>query len=305
MTVEVQVALATFNGASWLDEQLHSIATQTIPAQVIVGDDQSNDATLEILRAWGPKMPGGMKILPSVDARLGAKNNFNRVLTACTAPWVACCDQDDVWLPDHLELLCDGGRATLSPVLNAGDLQVCNSTMKPLHTSFRRMQAFDATRCKDLRTLTVMNVFPGCAMAFTKPLLKLALPIPSGATQHDWWLALCATTLGTLNVIEQPVIKYRLHEGNAIGAKRFNVKGLLSYFILRGHRLGSELDRCAEMSAELIGRHQGMMSTEQLQVLNATVALKHVGMLSRWLIVRKSGIRRLPWQRQAKMIFYG
>ena len=46
----VSVALCTYNGERFLQEQLDSIAMQTrLPDEVVVGDDCSSDTTIEIL----------------------------------------------------------------------------------------------------------------------------------------------------------------------------------------------------------------------------------------------------------------
>ena len=69
-----------------------------------------------------------------------------------------------------------------------------------------------------LSFLLSMNCIPGCTLAFNRELAKLAAPIPGQSPMHDWWLALVAATLDAIIYIDRPLLLYRQHAGNAIGA---------------------------------------------------------------------------------------
>ncbi|WP_293408755.1 glycosyltransferase [Piscinibacter sp.] len=101
----VRVLLATFNGAPWLDEQLHSIfAQQGVRISVVASDDSSSDGTPELLQAWIGR--GALTVLPSTGARFGsAHRNFLRLIRDTElgdAAFFALSDQDDIWLPQKL-----------------------------------------------------------------------------------------------------------------------------------------------------------------------------------------------------------
>src|SRR5690242_9206183 len=56
--MRVSVAMCTFNGAEYLQEQLDSIAAQTLaPAELVVCDDGSSDATAEIVSKFTAQAP--------------------------------------------------------------------------------------------------------------------------------------------------------------------------------------------------------------------------------------------------------
>jgi len=63
------------------------------------------------------------------------------------------------------------------------------------------------------------NYVTGCAMLINRSLLKMSLPIPSEAIMHDWWIALIASAYGKTFQIYQPLVKYRQHGTNEVGAK--------------------------------------------------------------------------------------
>jgi len=99
----VSIALATWNGARFLRDQLASYECQTIlPTELVISDDGSTDRTLEILAEFARSATFPVRIL-SGGERLGFADNFFRAANACTSQFIAFSDQDDVWLPKKLE----------------------------------------------------------------------------------------------------------------------------------------------------------------------------------------------------------
>jgi rhamnosyltransferase len=102
----VRVLLATYNGASWLDEQLQSIFGQErVRVSVVASDDSSSDGTRALLEGWA-RRHGAVSLLPAT-ARFGsAHRNFLRLIRDAdpsNADFFALADQDDIWLPHKLE----------------------------------------------------------------------------------------------------------------------------------------------------------------------------------------------------------
>ena len=103
----VSVVLCTFNGASYIGEQIDSILGQSHPPdEIVIADDGSSDETLEIAsrqiaRAASTTRPQ-LEILKVTDG-LGAAGNFSRALAAASADVVFLADQDDVWRRDKIE----------------------------------------------------------------------------------------------------------------------------------------------------------------------------------------------------------
>lgn len=307
----LDVALATWNGATWLPEQLASLAAQTRSAAVVAGDDGSGDATPGILGAWADRLPGGLRLLPGEPARLGAAANFSRVLSTCAADWVACCDQDDVWDADHLERLLAAGRACAAtlpagaPVLVVADMRVVDGEGRPLHPSFWGRQGFDPRRGARLRSLAVMNIFPGCAMLANRALLRLVLPVPAAAPMHDWWMALCAAALGGIAVVAEPVGSYRVHGGNALGAGAFTWRHGLGRLATGDGRVRAGLLAASRQCAALVDRHRDRLPSDAAAVLEAAAGLGGESWLGRRRTILRNGLARHPWQRQLNLLLRG
>src|SRR5215217_2190591 len=95
--MRISIAMATYNGAGYLQEQLESFLSQTRqPDELIVCDDGSGDATLDILERFRQSVPFAVQIHRN-ETRLGFTKNFEKALLKCSGDLVFLSDQDDVW----------------------------------------------------------------------------------------------------------------------------------------------------------------------------------------------------------------
>lgn len=101
--MRVSIAMATFNGARFLAEQLHSFTTQTrLPDELVVSDDGSSDETLAILRTFCERSPFPVNILNNDTGLHGVYHNFANALLHATGDVIFFSDQDDVWVPEKV-----------------------------------------------------------------------------------------------------------------------------------------------------------------------------------------------------------
>lgn len=102
---KVSVFMPCYNAADNLDETLESIARQTLADfELVVVDDGSSDATLDILVAWAARDPR-FRVLAKPHG--GVIQAANAALAACQAPYLARMDADDVAAPDRLATQAD------------------------------------------------------------------------------------------------------------------------------------------------------------------------------------------------------
>ena len=100
--VTISVAMTTFNGAAYLEEQLNSLLDQRhLPLELVIGDDGSEDETLVILERFAGRAPFPVLVQRNVR-RLGFRENFIRTAERCRGELITFCDQDDIWHPDNL-----------------------------------------------------------------------------------------------------------------------------------------------------------------------------------------------------------
>ena len=101
----VSVAMATFNGARYIRQQLASLAAQShLPLELVVTDDGSTDETLNLVDEFATHAPFPVFVHRN-KTRLGHRANFLQAAILCTSDLVAFCDQDDVWHRRKIEVL--------------------------------------------------------------------------------------------------------------------------------------------------------------------------------------------------------
>ncbi|MGF6379105.1 glycosyltransferase involved in cell wall biosynthesis [Paraburkholderia atlantica] len=226
----VSIALATYNGRTYLPELLASLEAQSWPhLEVVVSDDASRDGTRELLASYTGRVPVR---LVGDGTRAGIVGNFERALAGCRGDYIALADQDDVWAPEKVADLMrevrraeSAGDGAATPALAFCDIELVDSTLCRLSRSL-----FDITaksRCATrLRDFLLSNHVPGCAMLVNRAALERALPFPPGIVMHDWWLAMVVASFGEIRHVAAPHLKYRQHDGNAVGASATNERAV-------------------------------------------------------------------------------
>lgn len=222
----IEVVLPTYNGVSYLEAQITSIYNQTLrPERVLLRDDGSSDGTQALISQLQQRYGTWLQVLPA-DGNLGCSANVNWLLQATTAPYVALADQDDLWLPEKLEQSLDlmkqleACHGTSTPLLVHSDLELVDKDGTSLGCSYLKRQRLNPLRTAPV-DLALTNVVTGCTVLANRALLDKALPIPTKALMHDWWLALVASVFGRIDLLPRPTVQYRQHEANLLGAKGF------------------------------------------------------------------------------------
>jgi glycosyltransferase involved in cell wall biosynthesis len=207
----VAVVVATYNGATYLLAQLESIALQTHkPAQIIIVDDASSDDTVRIANKFATEHPNVLVV--QNETRLGYIKNFEKGMLLATASYVALSDQDDIWVPHKLETLLAniGGQ-----MLAYSDSELIDAEGQLLNQKMSTIKNQLAYHTPIMYAIGAWA--PGHAMLFKKELIEKAAPFPTLVT-HDFWLGFVATCYGTVVYVNEPLVHYRQHAQNAIGA---------------------------------------------------------------------------------------
>jgi glycosyltransferase involved in cell wall biosynthesis len=221
----VSIALATYNGRTYLPELLASLEAQSWPnLEVVVADDASSDGTPALLAAHVGRVP--VRLVGSGE-RVGIVGNFERALAGCRGEYIALADQDDVWAPEKItDLMHDvqrveSARGKTTPALAFCDIELVDASLSCLSKSLFDITA-KSRRAERLRDFLLSNHVPGCAMLLNRAALARALPFPSGIVMHDWWLAMVVASFGEIRHVAAAHLKYRQHESNAVGASATN-----------------------------------------------------------------------------------
>jgi rhamnosyltransferase len=307
----IVILLATHNGARFIEEQIRSIQKQTVSNwNLLIRDDASQDGTLELLAdlARGDER---IHLVANAHGRLGIVGNFAELMRIAHAEgtdYTFFADQDDVWtsnkLADQLThlLKVESCHSQKTPILVYSDLEVVDERLNRIHPSFMSYQGLTHESHDPLRVLLTQNFVTGCATAINRSLLDLAVPLPTGIIMHDWWLALCAAACGQLAYDPEPMVRYRQHSANEVGAEGFRR--------MMNPLCGSSANRLTRSEYYVVGsiRHAALLSERVIarDVVCSTEALSllesygHCGDQSRfrrfWTVcrlkLRRQGVLR-------------
>ncbi|HCI88403.1 MAG TPA: hypothetical protein DHV53_07110 [Gammaproteobacteria bacterium] len=275
------ILLSTYNGEEFLDEQLDSILDQSVKDIVIVvRDDGSSDETTAVLARYEKKYFEKFCLLPSDNQNLGAKGSFaclmryvleNKQALGLDRAYMMFADQDDIWVPQKAEyefqrlLQIERRESSLIPALVHSDLEVIDRHGKCIAESFIAYQGLKIDR-GDLVNLALSNLVTGCTAVINEELANKALPIPNDAIMHDWWLAVTAAAFGAREYIDQPLVRYRQHDANAIGAQQFKpaltvARGLWAK--IKAYEVNPHLSDVAVQARAIRATYGGALNTRQ------------------------------------------
>lgn len=227
------VVIAAYNGAQFIEKQIVSILNQSCPpAEVLVVDDGSTDATPEVVKALASRYPA-IRFLENRDNRRGVSANFNFGLVNSSHDCIFLADQDDIWLEEKaavcLDLLSfmEEKYGCGTPLLVFSDMEVIHSDGSLISSSFFDYQGLTPAGASNLGRLLMQNPAAGCSMLMNREVLKTALPIPQDIVVHDWWLLVIARAFGEVAFTPRALVRYRQHANNVIGAR--NIHEPISY----------------------------------------------------------------------------
>lgn len=259
----VSVALCTHDGAAYVAQQVRSILAQRpAPLELVVGDDASTDDTIGVIertvaeaRATDPALPTELRVLRRTTP-LGVVGNFAATLAECRGDLVALSDQDDVWHADKLARIVPRFAADPDLLLVHTDARLVDGDGEPLGLDL--LAALEATRGERaglesgdaFAVLLRRNLVTGATVVLRRSLVDAATPFPE-TWVHDEWLAALAAALGTLRLEPTPLIDYRQHATNQIGARKPTMADRLAK--LREPR-SERADRLVERSRQLVER---------------------------------------------------
>ena len=213
--MKLAILMATYNGAQYLQAQIDSILQQKtdMPFDLIVRDDGSQDATVEILEDYRSK---GL-LTYCTGENLGAAKSFIQLLrTHPGYDFYSFADQDDVWDPDKLEKGLQAVKDQAGPALYCTNAALVNSQLEPIgRNTHRALPTYNLTS-----VLCLAACAQGCTSVFNQALAQVVQdhPMPDVFIMHDSLLTcLCGLINGKILYDHQPSMRYRMHNANVFG----------------------------------------------------------------------------------------
>lgn len=203
------VAVCTYNGEKFIEDQLNSIVNQTIkPCQIVISDDSSKDRTIEIAEAVLRK--SGIDYVININKPgLGITKNFDKSFTLCKGDIIFPSDQDNVWEENYIESMLQvfAEDSTLNLVYCNG--YVTDENLNRIKPTFSDSEMNVSDKETFLRKAVTKQFFPhGHTIAVKRDFAVRS--IPSGF-YYDEWLTMCASAERSVGSVNKNLVNFRRH----------------------------------------------------------------------------------------------
>ncbi|MGX7776514.1 glycosyltransferase family 2 protein [Streptococcus pluranimalium] len=291
--MKVNIVMSTYNGEKYLADQIKSIQSQTFEDwQLLIRDDGSSDNTPSIIRDMAKKDDRIHFINDGQNENYGVIKSFYHLVKYDSADYYFFSDQDDVWLPEKIEVTLKRAQSETSakPLLVYTDLKVVTEDLEVLQESMIKSQSHHANT--ELVQELTENTVTGGTMMINKALAD-KWQVYDNLLMHDWYLALLAASLGKLVYIDQATQLYRQHEANVLGARTWSKR---AKNWLKPNTLISKywwLIKSSQNQAEKLLAQE--MSESSTQMVKAYVHLMDNNWLDRWRLLREYKFKKNRW----------
>lgn len=286
----ISVAMCTYNGARYIQEQLRSILAQTRKVdEIVICDDGSKDETLDIIQYTAQSSSVTIRVIQN-KKNLGFFRNFLQAISLCTGDIIFLSDQDDVWQDDKVEKICDWFNSHVGKdVVFTDALLIDDHNHEFTKDTLWERVGFDARMRKYFddgyaqEIWTINNRATGATMAFRKSFVKGKDLSSYNLPVHDYIISLLAVIEDSCGYINDTLTYYRIHPGQTIGAAEY---APYLYSPLRAYTI--ELDNVQHLPDNATCRLEFMREREnfygqRLGVLNVFACIgKYKTLYGKW-----------------------
>lgn len=210
----VDILMATYNGAAFVEEQVRSIIQQTFTNwRLLIHDDGSIDATMDILHRLAEE-DNRIVLIEDGMQHFGVARNFIHLVALSTAPYCMFCDQDDVWQPNKVEKMVHA-------------IEQCDPTIPQVLYTNSFLWSPERGIISDKNTLTYPTTLrqtlflntgiQGAAAIFNRAMCEVIEQPLSYYAMHDHVLLLAGICFGEVRYLHESLMWYRQHSNNLTG----------------------------------------------------------------------------------------
>jgi glycosyltransferase involved in cell wall biosynthesis len=206
--VRISICMTTYNGAKYIHDQVSSILKQIKDDdELIVCDDRSSDATVDILSSFQDKR---VKIVVN-DENLGFSKNFSKCISLAQGDIIFLSDHDDIWLPDKVEKYLNIFQEKSDVVSIMSNMEIIDENGLVTNSRFLNLKSGYSNRVWRVVENFVKSTYYGCSIAFRKELVTKVLPLPF---HFDTWIGLVSDMYGRCYHLDEVTMQYRRHSNN-------------------------------------------------------------------------------------------
>jgi len=274
----ISIAMTTYNGEKYIREQLDSILAQTEnDFEVVICDDTSNDSTLSILKEYENK-DSRFRIYEN-EKNLGYRENFNKAVSLCKGDFIAFSDQDDIWLPNHLQVLRE----------NIGENFVCAGRAQRFFENDALLNLFQPTNYQAeyltsqikrfIYQCYAFNLYQGASQMISKQAAEIYFPIEKNEYAHDWVSATNAIAENKFIYINEIITKWRKHPAQVTSThdsrkiRKNRLKNFVEYMFDNNKNLNEEVRTILQKALEF---HSNRSIFYRLRNINHAIKIANI-----------------------------
>ena len=306
----ISILMATYNGEKYIAEQIESLLAQTVSEfKLYICDDCSTDSTFTIITEYAKKHPEQINITQNKDNSGGAKYNYIQMMINYKDDYIMLCDQDDIWLPEKIEITLEKIKdmeykfGTDTPLLVHTDLRVVDEKLETISLSFKTAMNANYEKTK-LRNQIIQNTLTGCTVMYNRSLADLITSMPEFMVMHDWWLMLVASAFGKITSIGTQTVLYRQHSHNEIGAKDVRTFRYKLHKVLHYDEMKKALGETYTQAQSLLDAYRDKLTGEQKEFLQLYYDIPNHNKFVRWVTICRLGVFKNGFARKVANFIY-
>lgn len=223
--MKISVALCTYNGGKYIEEQLNSILNQDyVIDEIQIGDDGSTDDTIDIINDFKKRHENIFLTLN--QQQLGITGNFENTIKRCRGDYICLSDQDDIWHPDKLKVIIpvlqQNPKAqacfTNASFIDENGVNIEGSLWESLGVIKEKEYLLDPERLFE-HLLRFGNIVTGATIVLKAEVIKDVIPFLQRYSFefHDFIIARKLAMNKSIIPINKELINYRLHKKQIAG----------------------------------------------------------------------------------------
>lgn len=266
--MKTSVLVSTYNGETYIGEQLKSLLGQSVKAdEVLIRDDCSTDSTCELIRSFIQENGLDNWSLTINKANVGFRKNFRFLAEEAKGDVIFFCDQDDVWGQYKIETCI----AFLEdcPEIDLICTDYVSSQNKSDIGRLRNSGKSDSRVLERVRPhLGKPYIWLGCAMAVRSSFINDVMPYWLDDWAHDECMWCMSQVAGSCAILHENHLWHREHGGNATGKRVHDKKKRVALLSEKSNGYAEVVRFCQDKG--IIGEgptiFEGMMHCEQMRV---------------------------------------
>ncbi|AZZ79364.1 glycosyl transferase family 2 [Pseudomonas sp. RU47] len=280
--------MCTYNGSSFLREQLESFINQTHENWVIyASDDGSSDDTLAILNHYQRAL-GRERLIILDGPRSGFAKNFLSLIKnrSIIADYFAFSDQDDIWFADKLE-------RSIAKIPSVSDSPALYCSRTRLVSADKQEQGFSPlfSSAPEFANAMVQSIAGANTMLINAQARDLLAQTPDDTiiVAHDWLTYLLVTGCGgTVFYDRRPSLDYRQHSENLIGANNSARQRLVRF----GRMWSGRFSEWSTQNLLILHSFRQELTPKNRQAMDLFEQARKSSFFMRLFLMSKSGVHR-------------